>query len=99
MGFPDPERGSRSFTRADVIALRDVCGGARLRGETAVVEDARVLSSLLARAADVIARSLTGEIESDGQGRGANADAASVVQVRLLEIFGLASTISSGASS
>ena len=89
MGFPDAEPDSRTFTRADVIALRDVAAVLASRGETAVVEDARVLSSLLARAADVIARSLTDEIESDGQARGANADAASVVQVRLLEISAL----------
>jgi sigma-B regulation protein RsbU (phosphoserine phosphatase) len=89
MGFPDAEPDSRTFTRADVIALRDVAAVLASRGEDAVVEDARVLSSLLARAADVIARSLTGEIANDGQARGANADAAAVVHVRLLEISAL----------
>ena len=89
MGFPDAEPESRTFTRADVIALRDVAAVLASRGEKAVIEDARVLSSLLARAADVIARSLTGEIENYGQGGGEDADAASVVQVRLLEISAL----------
>ena len=89
MGFPDVEPEARTFTGADVVALRDVAAVLASRGEDAVVEDARVLSSLLARAADVIARSLTDEIEGEGQARGAGADAASVVQVRLLEISAL----------
>ena len=56
MGFPDAEAGSRTFTRADATALREVSALLASRGEQAVVEDARVLSSLLARAADVISR-------------------------------------------
>ena len=89
MGFPDPEPGSRTFTRSEVTALRDVAARLRTRGEQTVLEDARVLSSLLARAADVIARRLTGEIETFRQAGSPDAGAAPVVQARVLEISAL----------
>ena len=89
MGFPDPERGSRSFTRSEVTALRDVAAVLASRGEQTVVEDARVLSSLLGRAADLIARRLTGEIENFREANSPDADAAFGVQARVLEISAL----------
>ena len=89
MGFPDAEPGSRTFTRADAAALREVSALLALRGEQTVVEDARVLSSLLARAADVISRGLTGDIESDRQARIPNEGSAEAVQLRVREISAL----------
>jgi sigma-B regulation protein RsbU (phosphoserine phosphatase) len=91
MGFPDAEPGTPAFTRADLDALRRVGAALALRGEDTVIEHARVLSSLLARAADVVATSLTDDIRGYRRAGLAHADAAAaaVVQLRLLEISAL----------
>src|SRR5438477_7650869 len=62
MGFPDVEPDTRAFTRADLDALQRLGAALAARGDETVIEHARVLSSLLARAADVVATSLAGDI-------------------------------------
>jgi len=91
MGFPDAEPETRAFTGADLDALRRVGTALASRGEDRLIEDARVLSSHLARAADVVATSLVNDIAGYKQaGLGeADAAAAAVVQLRLLEITAL----------
>ena len=91
MGFPDTAPGTRAFTRTDLEALRRVGAALSARGEETVIEHVRVLSSLLARAADVVATSLVDDIEGYRQAGLVDADAAAaaVVQLRLLEISGL----------
>ena len=89
MGFPDPAPGARAFTPADAHALRGVGAVLDARGEQTVVQDARVLSSLLAGAANVIARRLSGDIR-DYQGAGIPAaQAAELVESRLIDVSGL----------
>ena len=91
MGFPDAEPGARAFTRADLDALRRVGAALASRGEGTVIEHARILSSHLARAADVVATSLIDDISGYERAGLAAADtaAAAVVQLRVLEISGL----------
>ena len=92
MGFPDAEPGTRGVHSCR--PRRAAHGGQRPSRHEAsrrVVEHARVLSSLLARAADVVATSLTDDIEGYRRAGLADADAAAaaVVQLRLLEISAL----------
>jgi sigma-B regulation protein RsbU (phosphoserine phosphatase) len=91
MGFADAGPGTRAFTRADLDALRRVGAALASRGEETVIDHARVLSSLLARAADVVATSLIDDIGSYRRAGLPDADtaAAAVVQLRLLEISAL----------
>jgi adenylate cyclase len=72
-------------------ALRRVQAALAARGETTLVQHAQVLSSLLARAADVVATSLTADIEGYRNAGLADADAAAaaVVQLRMLEVSDL----------
>jgi phosphoserine phosphatase RsbU/P len=63
MGFASVESKLRTFTQADVIALRSVEPMLAWRGEQSVLEEARVLSALFARAADVVAKALVGDVE------------------------------------
>jgi sigma-B regulation protein RsbU (phosphoserine phosphatase) len=87
MGFPDVEPGTRAFTGADVDALRRVGAALATRGEE-VLEHVQVLSSLLARAADVVAALIADDVE---RYRGAgladtDAAAAAVAQLRLFGV-------------
>ncbi len=91
MGFADPEPGTRAYTQADLNALSRAGAALSARGETTVVQHTQVLSSLLARAADVVATSLLGDIEGYRQAglAGADAAAAAVVQLQMLEVSDL----------
>jgi adenylate cyclase len=88
MGFADPEPGARAYTRADLEALRRVQAALAARGESTLIQHAQVLSSLLARAADVVATGLTADIEGYQKAGLPDADAAAaaVVQLRMLEV-------------
>jgi adenylate cyclase len=91
MGFADPEPGTRGYTQADLNALSRAGAALSARGEATVVQHTQVLSSLLARAADVVATSLLGDIEGYRQAglAGADAAAAAVVQLQMLEVSDL----------
>jgi sigma-B regulation protein RsbU (phosphoserine phosphatase) len=91
MGFPDVEADTRPFTRADLDALQRLGAALASRGDDTVIEHARVLSSLLARAADVVATSLADDIAGYRRAGLASADtaAAAVARLSVLELSAL----------
>lgn len=89
MGFPDADAGSTTFTQADAKALREVSKLLASRGEQRVVESARVLSSLLARAADVVSTGLSADLENDRLTGTLGESPTEAVQLRVRELSAL----------
>ncbi|GAC1378281.1 MAG: adenylate/guanylate cyclase domain-containing protein [Acidimicrobiales bacterium] len=91
MGFVAAEPGEVSFTQADLDALSKVHGGLAARPAEVVLQQTRVLSSLLARVAEVVAGSLSEDIASLHE-MGMNdteVAAAAIAQTQLLDTSGL----------
>ncbi len=90
MGFSDFDPAGTLFTRADLAALANVRPLLSERNTDSVLGDARVLSSLLARVADVVARGLLAQAQ-DGTVVLPPVDRAGsdIVQGRLGEISAL----------
>lgn len=91
MGFVAPEPGATSFTQADIDALAKVHAALATRPTDVVIQQTRVLSSLLARAADLVAESLSEDISALRE-LGLNdteVAAAAIAQTQLVDTSGL----------
>ena len=91
MGFVAAEPDEVSFTQADLDALTKVHGGLAARPAEVVVQQTRVVSSLLARVAEVVAGSLSEDIASlyDTGMNDTEVAAAAIAQTQLLDTSGL----------
>lgn len=91
MGFVAVEPRSVAFTRSDLDALAKVSGTLSSRPPEVVVQQTRVLSSLLARVADVVAESMSGDITAlrESGMNDTEVAAATIAQTQLVDTSGL----------
>lgn len=91
MGFVAATPGVPSFTTADLRALERVNSALASRPTDVVVQQTRVMSSLLARVAEVVAESVSDEVASLRE-RGMNdteVAAAAMAQAQMIDMSGL----------
>lgn len=91
MGFVAAEPGAVAFTDADLGALAKVSNTLSAHPADVVVQQTRVLSSLLARVADVVAETMSGDIAAlrESGMNDTEVAATTIAQTQLLDTSGL----------